>query len=358
VSLDETVTVDGSQGEGGGQVVRTSLFLSVLAQKPLLMTRIRAGRSKPGLRPQHLAVVRLLSEMTGATTEGDRVGSTHLSFSPGRPRSGSYRYDVGTAGSLTLLLQALLPVALITPGRVRLGLVGGTDVPFSPTFDWFANVYAARIAPLADRFDVRLERRGFHPAGGGSVRVETEGAIQDPVDLDAVRRLVAERLGKARLVRGKVVEAQGTSVAHEELAHADVAARQRRAARAGFHAEGLPTPRVAQEYVDAASKGTSVCVWLVDERGNRWGGDALGRPGHRAEAVGAEAAAALIEDWRTGATVDRHLADHLAPWIGLAMGAVRVPVATPHLRTNVDVVRQFMGAASLTLEGDVLRGSG
>ena len=134
------IELDGSHGEGGGQVLRTALSLSVLTGRGFRITNIRAGRDDPGLRPQHLAGIRLISEMSSAEVAGDQVGSDSLEFHPGQLRGGRYRFDVGTAGSLTLLMQTVLPALVVSPIETELELIGGTDVRWSPPIDHYAQV--------------------------------------------------------------------------------------------------------------------------------------------------------------------------------------------------------------------------
>jgi RNA 3'-phosphate cyclase len=348
------IRIDGAVGEGGGQVVRTALFLSVLHGRPVHIINVRAGRKRPGLRPQHTATLEALCRMTDGEATGGQVGSQDVVFRPGPPRQGTWRVDVGTAGSITLVLQTLLPVAMVTPGPTRLRITGGTDVPFSPSLAWWQHVYLPTIAPLADSVAVDVVRRGFYPAGGGRVDIDVVSSWSEEPDLDAVRGHVADRLGSPRTVQAAATTIAGLSVAHTSLARASVAERQKKAARAPFVERGLPTPRIKTDYVEADGPGTSMAVWIVAGDGSRLGGDAIGAPGRRAEDVGEAAAATLLEDWSAGATVDRHLADHWAPWVALGAGAVRVPRPTLHLRTNMEVCNAMLEGPRLALDGPVL----
>lgn len=341
------VRLDGSHGEGGGQILRTALFLSTLLDRPFRIDRIRATRPEPGLKAQHAGILRILQETTGARCEGASVGSPTLTFDPGPPRPGAYAYDVGTAGSVPLILQTMLPVALLSPERFRLRLTGGTDVAWGPTIDWVTHVIVPLLRPLADSVEVRVERRGFYPRGGGLVELAVSGGGGLPAR-------VGERLAQDRTRPGRVVSLGGASVAHASLAGARVAERQAEAAAATLREPGWPGADIARQYVDSASNGTSLTLWTVDEHGNRMGSDGLGAPGRPAEHVGADVARRLIEDARAGATVDRHLADHLVPWVALGMGPVRVPRVTDHLTTNLTVCRAFLGPDAVSLHDFVL----
>lgn len=353
-SLRAMKVLEGSTGEGGGQILRTALFLSTLLEEPIRVEHIRRGRPKPGLKPQHEGILRMLHEICGANTTGNTVGSTTVEFHPGRPRAGSYRFDVGTAGCLALFLQTMLPVAILSPGRLELEMIGGTDVRGGPTIEWLRNIYVPRIAPLCKSLELRLERHGFEPAGGGIVRlvVEPEPGARNVTTL---RELIAQRLHADHVTQGRFRAFEGVSVAHEVLAEAQVGERQIQGAEEAFAARGFPAPNMEKRYASATTPGTSVTLWVEDEAGLRLGSDALGRRGLPAEDVGRRAATELLEDTDSGATADRHLADHLVPWIALGMGKVRVPHVTGHLETNIWTCQQFLGSDAVRLDGNILR---
>lgn len=354
--------LDGSQGEGGGQILRTSLFLSLLLQKPFRLTRIRAGRAKPGLKAQHATILRLLEEMTGSRAECPRpggsgggavfVGAPEVTFHPGVHKAGTWKADIGTAGCIPLLLQTLLPVALATPGRTRLEVTGGTHVPFGPTADWLRLAYLPYVAALAD---VRMEvpRVGFAPEGGGRIVVEVEQRDPGAADPDGLRRLVRERLGARRIQQGAIAKVTVRSLAERRLPR-DVARRQAVAAMAGLLGTG-PPPELAIEEVDADGPGSAIACCIEDANGNRLASDRLGSRGTPAESVGRIASANLLEDWKAGATVDRHLADHVVPWVALGAGAVRVPHSTPHLETNAWVCNRFLGDWTVRVDRNLIR---
>lgn len=344
------LTLDGSQGEGGGQIVRTSLFLSLLLRQPVRIDRIRAGRAKPGLKAQHATILRLLQQMTGSRADGAEVGSPKLTFEPGRLRAGSHAADIGTAGCIPLLLQTILPVAVATPGTTKVSVRGGTHVPFGPTMDWLEHAYLPYLRRLAD-IDVTVGRAGFAPEGGGHVTVEVRQPHPAAGTVDGLRAWVRERLGQRRIEQGPIARSGIRSIA---AGLPDVPKRQAFAALAEMTALGK-TPAVAAEAVPADGKGSAVTCWVEDAHGNRLASDRLGHPRTTAESVGKIAGANLVEDWRAGATVDRHLADHLAPWVALGAGAVRLPQDSLHLRTNAWVCNQFLGDNSVRTDRGLLR---
>jgi RNA 3'-terminal phosphate cyclase (ATP) len=168
------IVIDGSMGEGGGQILRTSLSLSMVTGRPVRIENIRAGRPKPGLGLQHLACVEAAAAVSGAEVVGARRGSTDLEFRPDRVRAGAYTFRVGSAGSATLVLQTVLPPLLVAEAPSSLEIEGGTHNPFAPPFDFLARSYLPLISRLGPRFSCDLIRAGFYPAGGGRVRVGIE----------------------------------------------------------------------------------------------------------------------------------------------------------------------------------------
>jgi RNA 3'-terminal phosphate cyclase (ATP) len=166
------LTIDGSRGEGGGQVLRSSLALSLASGTPFRIERIRAGRARPGLMRQHLTALEAAAAVGQATVEGAAIGSREVVFRPGRVRAGEYRFAVGTAGSTTLVLQTVLLPLLLADAPSRLTLEGGTHNPYAPPFDFLAAAFLPLLRRMGARVEARLERAGFYPAGGGRLTVE------------------------------------------------------------------------------------------------------------------------------------------------------------------------------------------
>ncbi|MCS7099566.1 MAG: RNA 3'-terminal phosphate cyclase, partial [Sulfolobales archaeon] len=166
--------IDGSFGEGGGQILRTAVALSAITGTDIRVVNIRARRPEPGLKRQHLTGILAAAEMCNAVVEGAQVGSTEVVFKPGSIRGGEYRFDVGTAGSVTLVLQTLLPIAAFADSPVAIEVSGGTDVPWSPPVDYLRYVVKPHLERLGYAFGVELVRRGHYPRGGGLVRVSVD----------------------------------------------------------------------------------------------------------------------------------------------------------------------------------------
>ncbi len=344
------IEIDGSYGEGGGQILRTTLFLSCILKVPVRIRNIRSRRERPGLRHQHLWVVKALKDICSAKVEGAKLGSQEVTFVPGRLKGGSYEVDFGTAGSISLFLQAVLPVTLFVPGEVEVSITGGTEVPGGPTIDWFRFVYLTYLLSIPDFVRVELLQRGYMPAGGGKVVLKVRSGLKEDLrSLKEIREFLKERRGPFKGLEGEVKRAHLLSVAHSSLRDRKVVERQVLGSLEVWKGTGLPEPEVYRQYVSALSVGTSVTMWVEDEEGNVMGADSLGRKGKPAEKVGGECAEKLLEDIKSGASVDRHLADHLVPWIGLVGGRIKVPEFTGHLLTNLWVTERFLGEGTFTV---------
>lgn len=330
--------VDGSHGEGGGQILRTAVTLSALTGRPLRVERVRAGRPKPGLAAQHLTAIRAAAAVVGARLEGDDLGSTTLEFHPGHPpRAGIYRFDAaearegGSAGAASLILQTVaLPMAF-AGAESRIIARGGTHVPWSPSFDFLDGVWLETLRRLGLEASARLVAWGFYPAGGGEIVLEVRAGGERP----ALRPLAATQ-------RGPLVAVEGRSVAANLPAHI----AERMAAQAETLLKSLSVPvAVTRELVSARSPGA--WIFLEAVYGNCVAGfGALGRRGRPAELVAEEAASALLAHHLSGAALDRHLADQMLLPLALAHEPSEFTCAavTRHLETNAWVIEAFEAA--------------
>jgi RNA 3'-terminal phosphate cyclase (ATP) len=325
------LALDGAHGEGGGQLLRTAVALAVALRRPLALTRVRVRRPKPGLRPQHLTVVRALARIADATVHGDELGSTELSFVPRTVRAGEHVIDIAaitpSAGSVALLFQALLLPLALAGAPSRLVLRGGTHVPWSPVVPYLTEVFLPALASIGLHAAIELRRWGWYPAGGGEIvaRIEpwTPGA-----GFAATPAVEAARLAGL------------SAVSRLPLT---IAERQRARAEERLRAAGLDADIALER--DETARGPGTLVFLA-ARG-RAGFSALGRRGLPAEAV-ADAAVDALLAWRaSGAAIDAHLADQLLPFLALARGPSRYtcPELTSHLRTVAWLVRQFLPVA-------------
>ncbi len=342
------ITLDGSMLEGGGQILRTALALSGLTQEPFRITRIRHSRPSPGLKAQHLTAVKVAAEWCSASVEGARIGSEDLSFAPHGLDVRTLTLDIGTAGSITLLLQAILPLAMFSDRKVNLFLKGGTDVAWSPPFDYFTQVLLPHLKPFAD-VESRLLRRGYYPKGKGEVEITVKPRLSRHSCADTASFITA--LGKSVqpfsvVARGDLLQIKGVSHASRSLQKVQVAERQASAAKFYLSDRGCPVS-VACEYHETASAGSGITLWAVfrDERQGTLslGASALGERGLPSEKVGSGAALSLKEEISSGSLVDTHLADQLVLFMGLLPGSeLKVREASGHCRTNCRVVERFL----------------
>jgi len=319
------LTIDGSKGEGGGQVLRTSLSLSLLTGQPFRMSNIRAGRSKPGLMRQHLTALQAAATLSDASVEGDSVGSREITFRPGRVRAGDYAFSVGTAGSTTLVLQTLLPALMLSDAPSSLLLEGGTHNPSSPPFDFLARAFLPLLRRMGPAVDVELERAGFYPAGGGRLRARIAPvSALSPLELLERGELLSRR---ARAV----VASLPASVAERELA---VIARE-----LGWGEEHLVHERLAI----AQGPGNALLLELAYQHVTEVF-VAFGERGVSAEKVAERAASEAREYLASKAAVGTHLADQLLLPLALAgSGSFRTLEPSLHTKTQIEVIRWFLG---------------
>ncbi len=323
------IEIDGSHGEGGGQLLRMAVALSALTRKPVTVSRIREGRPNPGLAAQHVTALRAVSELASAQVSGLEPGSPRVIFEPGEVHGGDHAFDVGTAGSVTLVLQACLPVAFAAKEATRLRIVGGTDVQWSPPLDYFARVFLPLIRRLGGQADLLSHRRGYYPRGGGEVEI----AIQPTA---AWSPLVISDAGAVERVRG---------IAHASNLPADIPRRMKQAAIRGLH--GISDVKIEErEYPgeDAVGQGGAVVLWVEREHA-LLGASALAERGKSSERVGEEAAEALQAEILSNATVDLHAADQIVAYLAQAdrPSSFLVREVTAHLRTMAWLVPQFLG---------------
>jgi RNA 3'-terminal phosphate cyclase (ATP) len=328
--------IDGSFGEGGGQVLRTSLSLSCLLIKPFRIFNIRTKRKKPGLMPQHLMGIRALKLISNAKVEGDSVGSTGLIFEPEEVKAGDYLFDIGTAGSTSLLLQAIILPLIFAKSRSSLSLKGGTHVPFSPPFHYIKEVFIPILKKLGIRIEAKIESYGFYPKGGGKVRVEImpSGKIE----------------GMSFLERGEIKKLRGVSgVGNLPLS---IAERQKDAALKVIASQGLKA-EIEPFSVSTYSQGTF--IFLGTQTDNCLAGfSSLGERGKRAELVGEEAAKNFLNYYSTSACLDHHMADQIVLYLSIAKeeSSFTTSEISNHLLTNLWVIEK-LSDARYEVEGEM-----
>ncbi|OGP81155.1 MAG: RNA 3'-terminal-phosphate cyclase [Deltaproteobacteria bacterium RBG_16_54_11] len=321
------IEVDGSYGEGGGQILRTAVALAAYLETPCRIRNIRKGRPTPGVRPQHEAGVKALAALCNAEVAGLHAGSGEVTIKPGRIAGGNLRIDVGTAGAIGLILQAMMLPATKALSPLLLFIRGGTDVPWAPTIGYVQEVTLPILALMGYSGEVALTKRGYFPRGGGEVSVASQRA-----DLTSLQLL--ER-GTIRMIRGR-------SHASDALRQRRVAERQQESAMACLKKAGVPC-EIEVEYRPAASPGSGIDLWAL-AKNTVLGANALGARGKRAEDVGEEAAAALLRQLNSGAALDEWMGDQILPFLAVARGESTISTAriTDHLRTNLWVINHFL----------------
>ena len=318
--------IDGSFGEGGGQILRTSLALALLTGRSFHLRNLRAGRSKPGLQPQHLQSVRAASTIAGAQTRGASRGSSDLVFEPGPVTAGSYRFDIGTAGATGLVLQAVyLPLALRGGAPSELTLIGGTHVRASPCFHFLDTTWRRYLAECGLRLSLKLVRPGFYPRGGG----EVQAFLQPCTGLCG---LTLPEHGPLRATGFSAVAGLPESIA------------ERQARRARFRLEQHDIEADLEVQTWQGGPGTVLGIKLNTTPAPTFffAIGARGKPAERVADEAADATLAYLAAWPN--LVDAHSADQLALPLALAQGPSEYHVAevTRHLTTNIDVIRRFL----------------
>lgn len=334
--------INGSYGEGGGQILRTSLALSAILKKPVTIHHIRAKRNRPGLRPQHLKGVEALTQITQAEVKGAHLGSETVSFIPKGIFPGNFKFEVGngrkSAGSVTLLLQTLLPPLCVSQGSNQLTLVGGTHVPWSPPFHYFSEILLPALRSMGVSIHGQIEQWGWYPKGGGIIRVE----IRPGPELRPVRLID----------RGRLKGIRGLSATSQLPRH--VGERQRDYAIKRIRDE-IGMEAEIEILHDAPGKGPGCFFFLVAESERASAGfSSLGERGKRAEKVAEEAIHSLKDYLESDACIDSHLADQLLSFMAVAQGPSSFTThrITDHLVTNLWVVQQLMNV-NLSLTGEV-----
>lgn len=315
--------IDGSAG--GGQLLRSSLSLAAVTDQQVTVTNVRGSRPDPGLKHQHLTAVEVLAEVCDADVDGAELGSEKVVFRPSEPGGGKVEADVGTAGSITLVFDTLLPLAVSLDSALSVTVTGGTAVKWSPPMSTYCQVKLPLCRKLGLSAAVDRHRSGFYPAGGGEATLHLGPSSLSSLSLSE---------------RGDLQGARIVSQATWSLEEREVARRQAETARAELEAAGIDVLEQRVTSTAAASPGSVVTVELVYEN-TRSGFNALGERGKPAEEVAGEAVEDAIAFEEGSAAVDRHLGDQLLVFLALAGGELSVPERTEHVETSLDLLDVF-----------------
>lgn len=328
--------IDG--GDGGGQLLRSSLALSSVTGRPVRVTDIRGNRPEPGLKPQHLTVVETFAAVCTADVTGATLGSTALTFEPDSPSGGELSVDIGTAGSLSLLFDSLLPLAAVLEQPLSVTATGGTAVKWSPPLATYRRVTLSLARQFGVGVAVERERSGFYPEGGGR----------------ATLHLSPSPLHSKNLTdRGTLEGVQIISLESRDLTDSDVATRQAETARTQFERANVAATETQVITEKTISTGSSITVILRFENSIA-GFDALGEPGKPAEDVAGDAVTPAISFLDTNAAVDRHAGDQLLILLALSGGRVSLPERTAHVESSLDLLATFGFGIEATGENPVV----
>jgi len=340
-------TIDGSFGEGGGQILRTSVAMAAITKTPVRIRNIRSNRPTPGLSAQHLTAIEAVASLTDAEVSGLALRSTEVTFVPGEIRGGAYRLDIGTAGSISLLLQCLIPVALHSPETVLFDITGGTDVNWSPPIDYLRHVTLPALALAGCGVEIEVLRRGYYPRGGGQIRAVITPSRISGVDFERMDANTVYGCSHASRLPEHVVKRQRDAAATRLEEHgyaADIVAEHNPAApkgsKGGKDGKGRRSGGGSRGGSGSGSTGSGITLWC-----GLMGGSALGERGKPAEVVGSDAADSIIQELDCGASVDVYLADQLIPYMAITRsGSFTARELSLHTKTNIWVCEQFTDA--------------
>lgn len=326
------IEIDGSLKSGSGTILRYALSLASILNRRLSIVNIRAKRKKPGLQPQHLKSVEACCELTCGSAEGSDIGASTIRFFPGAAiKGGQFSWDIGTAGSATMMALCLLPLGCFAQKKSAYTITGGLFQDFAPNVFHMRHVLTALLKRFSIQADIGVIKPGYVPTGGGIIKVEVE-----PVK----KTLTALRLTE----QGKVIGIKGISIS----SHLKTRAVSQRMAetcnkvlkRAGYNAE-----IEIIEDTKADQKGAALFAYAITDKGCIIGADMAGRIGRTSEEIGRHVAEQLLDDLKSGATVDRYTADQLIIYAALAKGESEfiIPRITEHVDSNVWLVEKILG---------------
>ncbi len=335
--------IDGSYGEGGGAILRLATGLSICTKTPIHVFNIRKNRPKSGLATQHLVGLKAAAELCSGKLEGAEIGSTEITFIPGNAWKEKLKVEIGTAGSVGLVLQVLQIASVFAPHKVKVEIKGGASYgKWAPPLDYLKNVTFKFLEKLGYSINLEIKKEGFYPKGGAVANVSF-----NPV----------EELKPINLVEfGEAESISGISIASEHLNGARVAERQKIAARDVIFNELEISPKIEEKYVTSLCPGSGIALWAKTSTGALIGADAIGERSIRAEEIGKSVASGLVSEISAKNVVDSHLLDQIIPFLALTKGTSNLKVShlTPHAETNIWLCKQFLDR-SISFSNGILR---
>jgi RNA 3'-phosphate cyclase len=319
--------IDGSYGEGGGQILRTAISLSTLTNKPIKITNIRANRPNPGIKPQHYISIQSIKEMCDAETTGLEIGSPILTFKPGEFEGGNYKFDIGTAGSITLAFQAIILASLKTKEPVTVRLTGGTDVKWSPSWDYFTNIFLHLLQKTGISVDENLIKRGYYPKGGGEAEITIHPC-------STIKPLKLDNIQEYKSVNGIINISNLPDHISTRIKHSAI--------KTLLKNDLMSSLEIDQ--TESLSPGTGITIWS-NNNSSILGSTILGERGLRSEEIGKNAAVNLLKEIESEVTIDSHAFDQILPYMVLAkengISTCIVQNISNHAQTNMCLIQQF-----------------
>ena len=318
--------IDGSYGEGGGQILRNAVGLSTILNKSIKITNIRANRPTPGIKAQHYVVIKSIKEMSDAKTENLEIGSTNLTFIPGKFKEGEYKFDIGTAGSITLVFQALILATLKSEKKFNVILTGGTDVKWSPSWDYFLHVFIPIVKKIGVKVDVELLRRGYYPKGGGEAKITIYPGLK-------VKPLKLIEEIEFSNIEGIVNIGQLSKNISKRIKHSTIRGLIKNNLQADISIEECKT----------LSPGTGITIW-TDSKDIILGSTALGERGISSEEIGKNVVNNILGEINSGSTLDVYAFDQILPYMAIAKGisSCVIKQISNHAQTNMWLIKQFL----------------
>lgn len=347
------ITLDGNYGEGGGSLVRVALALSALTGQEFVVDKIRSGRKDAGLKAQHVQAIEALKQLCEAQTNPVELGSLRLQFRPGKIKKGTYTIDIGTAGSISLLLQALILPAMFASGKVTLVIKGGTCGKWQASVDYIQNVLFPYLQRFVEKIELKVLKRGYYPKGGGEVRVEISPKFK-LINYNSLEHLLEDlRLRTPKIIlteQGTLEQIRGVVNVSSTLQEKEVGERIKKAAENSLRKYKVPV-NIRVEHTSTLSVGGEIVLWAIFSKNGKMdydnpvilGSDALIEERKSSEQVGQEAAQKLMAEIDSGCAVDSYLTDQLILFMGLLLGSEIVArEITNHTLTNIYVAETFL----------------